>query len=559
MGPPKRGPKRTPYSEIKRRYDSFEYRWSKESKSYYMFNPWTGETIFDTNLEMLDRRMSMWAEPDSIPSMKAQNAVLYPEFYASRRWGRRRFPGWDSDVHIASVARGFLARMWMRRYYRARFHTKSDKFSGYYYFVDSLNPDLDTTWFKPRLAFPGDVLLLKEEDALDYMKGEKYSRQDFKLGPLFKVSGLNRADKVRSELTAFYVENPWKTQAIRSYEEIDLENTPIGAVVSWMDGEFAGELRMTPFTLVRTALANEGWAGVLRVMDEEADNFIVQLYGIHSFAKTDVPLDVSLLLDYSASGAMIHSFKIIKDEKRIYPVASEDICSGSTAQHIVPEGGRLEFIDTSGVPEQGELRQAAVEKFFEEKFSTFVRYLSVIPNETLTVFRKNDVVPEKITQPLPRSVDMVTAVLKCLCLIAQENESKEQLSMIVVQPVLFALEICQEEPLVTMYGLQLFYNLSYRCEGGQVTILAYLNVNTFYTRIRHHHSGDPEVMTQCRRLELALLPFGWRGHVEELLTREMMKERRAEGRIRVTDKEAEGKSQEAELHETEDYGENQDP
>jgi hypothetical protein len=271
------------------------------------------------------------------------------------------------------VGRGFLARMWLRRYLRARYHTKRDKFSGYYYFVDTQNPDLDTTWYKPRLAFPGDVLPLEEDDPLDYMKGEKYSRQDFKLGPLFKVSGLNRADKERSEITAFYVENPWKTQAIASYGKIDIENTPIGSVIAWMDGDFAGELRMTPFTLVRAVLANEGWTGVLRIMEEEADNFIVQLYGVHSFAKTDVPLDVSRLLDYSASRAMLHCSEIIKDEKKIYPTLLKIFALEALFNIMYERAGRLEFLDTSAVTEQGELRQAAVEKFMEDKFSVFMR------------------------------------------------------------------------------------------------------------------------------------------------------------------------------------------
>jgi hypothetical protein len=71
--------------------------------------------------------------------------------------------------------------------------------------------------------------------------------------------------------------------------------------------------------------------------------------------------------------------------------------------------------------------------------------------------------------------------------------------------------------------------------------------------VRHHHSGDPEVRLQCRRLELALQHFGWRGHVEELITEEMMKERRAEGRITIREPIAEGKRQDpVSVDETED-------
>ena len=37
--------------------------------------------------------------------------------------------------------------------------------------------------------------------------------------------------------------------------------------------------------------------------------------------------------------------------------------------------GRLEFLDTSSVPEQGELRNAAVEKFLGKRFGIFNRFV----------------------------------------------------------------------------------------------------------------------------------------------------------------------------------------
>ena len=60
-----------------------------------------------------------------------------------------------------------------------------------------------------------------------------------------------------------------------------------------------------------------------------------------------------------------------------------------------------------------------------------------------------------------------------------------------------------------------------RCESGQEAILAFCDTRDFFTRVRHHHSGDVDVMRQCRRLELALNQDGWRGNVEKLVTLEM--------------------------------------
>lgn len=302
MGPPKRRPKKTPYEEIKRRYDCFEYRWNSEAKTYYMFNPWTGETIFDTNLELLDRSKSMWTTPDRFPSDKAQNVMLYPEFYASRRWGRRRFHGWESveaaAVHMTAVARGYLARKALRRYYRARYYTKVDPFSGYYFFVDNMNPDLDTVWYKPRLAFPDDILPYEEDDPQDYMKGKKYSRQDFTLGPIYIVAGLNKKSMARAELAAFYADNPWRNIAVKSYKDIDLEVATMGSIVAWFDSEKAIKLKMSPFNVVRVALTNFAWPGVLKYMKENPDDMVLQMYDFHAFSKTEVPIDESGILAF---------------------------------------------------------------------------------------------------------------------------------------------------------------------------------------------------------------------------------------------------------------------
>lgn len=51
-----------------------------------------------------------------------------------------------------------------------------------------------------------------------------------------------------------------------------------------------------------------------------------------------------------------------------------------------------------------------------------------------------------------------------------------------------------------------------------------MDTKTILANIHHSHSGDPGVMRQCRRLELALMQDGWRGNVEELIAKEMRNE-----------------------------------
>lgn len=107
------------------------------------FNPYTGETILETNMEFLDRKWSYWALPDKYPKHEARNIQLLPEFYLSRRWGRRKFQGYvdveAAAAHIVTVARGFLARLHLKQYYRARYYKVLDKNSSYFYFIDRLD------------------------------------------------------------------------------------------------------------------------------------------------------------------------------------------------------------------------------------------------------------------------------------------------------------------------------------------------------------------------------------------------------------------------------------
>lgn len=308
MGPPKRRPPKILYSEFKRRLDCFEYRWDKVRGSYYLFNPWTGETIFSTNLELLNRSFSMWATPEKIPSLHAQTIQLFPETYASRRWGRRRFNGWTSEAsaatHICAVARGFLARTALRRYYRARYHLTVDQFSGYYFYVDSYYPEADSTWYKPRLVFPGDIRELKTEDPDDYLKGQRYSKLDFRFGPMIKVTGLSKYDAGRAEMSAFIIQNPDREIAIRSHNEVDLELTSLNDIVVFMDGSNPTKLEINEYHLMRAVICGNNWPRVVEYMRKYPDNLLIQLYGFHNFAKSTVPMDSSGVVDY----VYLHSY-----------------------------------------------------------------------------------------------------------------------------------------------------------------------------------------------------------------------------------------------------------
>lgn len=92
--------------------------------------------------------------------------------------------------------------------------------------------------------------------------------------------------------------SPWRDQAISSYEEIDFENATIGTIIAWMDGSKASQMYIDEYHLMRAAICHNNWTRVVTCMREHADNNMIQLYGLHSFSKTEVPRDPSGVLSF---------------------------------------------------------------------------------------------------------------------------------------------------------------------------------------------------------------------------------------------------------------------
>ena len=254
-----------------------------------------------TNVAIINRSESMWAPIEKYPSDKVKTIQLLPEWYLSRRWGRRKFKPYetaeDAALHITSVARGFLARLHLRKYYRSRFYKMFDSHSGYYYFVDRLNPD-DTVWYKPRLAFPEDIQEPKIDDPDDYLQGFRFSKSNYEVGPLIRVKGLNKFDTGRSDLTAFLIPNPQRDAAFRKYEEIPLADINIHDIVDWMDGDKLSSIRFNEYHFMRTAICNNDWHRLIYYMKQYPENNLIQLFGYYGFSKGYVPMDSPELIDF---------------------------------------------------------------------------------------------------------------------------------------------------------------------------------------------------------------------------------------------------------------------
>lgn len=305
MGPPKKS-KAILYDEVMRKNDYFEYRWNYDTESYYLFNPYTGETIIQASFENLNRSRSFWTDPDPVVSKEAHSVALFRETYASRLWGRRRFEGWLSRdaaaTQIAAVIRGFLVRQNLRYYFRHRYTKKKCLETGYYYFIDNYSREEhgESFWHKPILAFPDDIQIFKKYDPEDY-KGpnDKYSFQPVTFeGPFLKRAGLGKGNKMRAKHTSFIPDNPWRDIAISHPREIDLDNTPLNSIISWLDGCKSTSIVLSEYAQMKAAIVDNNWARVLHYMKEQPDNILCQIFGFHCFAKSDIPLDVSGILDF---------------------------------------------------------------------------------------------------------------------------------------------------------------------------------------------------------------------------------------------------------------------
>eukprot|EP01040_Poterioochromonas_malhamensis_P000633 gene632-675_t len=528
MGPPKRRPKKISYSEVKERWNYFEYRWDANANNFYLYNPHTGETILSTNVAVIDRSQSMWAPIEKYPSDKVQTIQLLPEWYLSRRWGRRKFKPFTSQeeaaIHITAVARGFLARLHLRRYFRNRYTKQFDSYSGYYYFVDSLaSLGDDTSWYKPRLAFPEDIREPVVEDPDDYLKGYRYSKADYQVGPFIKVQGLSKYDTGKAELTAFLIPNATRDAAFQKYEDIDLSNVNINDMIDWMDGSKLASIQFNEYHFMRTAICNNNWKQLIYYMKTYSDNVLIQLFGYYGFSKGFVPMDSPELIDFEAREALDMCVEVVKDLQNKYDTKLKVYAMKALHNLFSVRATRVEYLNTDRVTVKGPGRDEAVEQFLTSKLNIFNRYLTNIPTETVSVFVRNEKEPRKEQHPLFSALDIIGASLQCLCLLAEEQEPKETLAVVILDPLIFAMQVCHEDAFIVLHGLKLMYNLCYRSEPGQQAIYLCCNPKNLLFSISYNHSGDIDVMRQVRRLELTLEPNGWRGNVEAQITKEFYK------------------------------------
>ena len=70
---------------------------------------------------------------------------------------------------------------------------------------------------------------------------------------------------------------------------------------------------------------------------------------------------------------MNHCIKVVRDVEHSRPPLLKVFALEALHNMLSMRPGRLEYLNTDVVTEQGELRNAALEKFYEARFSIFIR------------------------------------------------------------------------------------------------------------------------------------------------------------------------------------------
>ena len=89
------------------------------------------------------------------------------------------------------------------------------------------------------------------------------------------------------------------------------------------------------------------------------------------------------------------------------------------------------------------------------------------------------------------------------------------------------MKICKDEYEVIGSGFKALYNFCFLCEVGQQFLLESTDILEFIREAKNSSvASDDVVSRECHRLELALQPEGWRGNVEQTISKEIAEERR---------------------------------
>lgn len=521
-----------PYSVLQARENFFEHRMNHRLNRYYLFNPWTGETI--ANIEgNLNRAESLWTKPDLFPAESlAQTSVLFPVFYQARfGYGLRKFTGYGDEnesreskearaaLHMTAVARGFLARRRLRDTYARKYFKLLCPETGYYYFVDSATEA--TSWHKPRLAFPRDIeeKKIKPDEVSAAEEFTSESSSPMSRGPLVTRIGLGKgkiAKYFRPLVIEEHVEPPEPTP-------IDFEAFPFQVCLLWLE---ANVPKLSGYAAHRLAVENSDWGALIRLMKDAPDNLLTQLFGFNSMTKMKIHI-VNDVIDEDEVDALEYCLLRLSQ--------GHGLKYGCNLMNAVIVALRVllevhEARQAFWTP-PGDLPHYEVLAFLQGRVELFVKWLPKIPVEYVQQKEgKHSNKMIEVPKPIKKGVEFAEQILLIIGYLAHESDTRDIMAEHAAKAIIQAIELCIDEQQMIVQGFKCLYNFCYMCELGQAIVLEEIQrgddepllIHDVINKVRRGDlSTDYETMYETRRLELALKKDGWRGRVEEQLTIEM--------------------------------------
>ena len=536
------------------RIDTFESRYSGETGEFYLYNPWSGETIFD--LSNADRTNSAWMEPDANVEKRegfnlANMQQLYPVFYASRAQGVRKFRGFGESLvkkhkaatHIAAVVRGFIQRQVLRRYHAERYNKILDPASNCYYFEDSLSGE--TKWQKPLLAWP---MAIKVPD-VDLRDSAAMQASGFSDGPLLKKGPKGRKSERWVAPTPEADESSPAT--VREPEVPNLRDGDFLFVSLWMDDNVPKIHRMER---LHTAFVERDFKTIFHELVDQPDDDLTQLYGFQALSRMDVKGDHATgILPVVETKLMFYLFDKSQDWFAKLPFGcNHNIFLNLALLHFLQcHAARVEFFKPPakgiGLKEETEINAEYIEdaalmhteetgspnknmsigeleKHVEKQISlityNFHKVPMVVTREQISKDLKSDMT--EVARPTLRGAEVATILLKIIGVLAHERDQRESIAITASLAIASLLEKCPEEPVLNVFGLRCLYNFVHKCWEAWRFINQHVDMKMLFKRIKFGPlNGEEDVIHELRRCELAYESDGWRGDVEDKLHLEM--------------------------------------
>jgi len=511
----------------------FEYRYDNQSDAFFLYNPYSGETILDAAPDgVLDRHKSHWRLPEPFPDRAppdTQHQQLYPVFFASRLVAARPVPAGGffnglagraaAALVLTAAARGMIARARMQKLLAQRYHKMLDKSTKQLYFANLVTHK--SKWTKPRLAGTFTI----KEPPLDLRNDTRTEQSSYCDGPVYKRrGGKGTFERCKPFSPTKIVDERLPTE--REPDMIDLENTPFRVLVLWVE---ANVDKFELYAPLKELYGQDDWETLQLIMDKRRDDTFCQMYCSFAFSRMCVGPEGGIYADTKNVMEYLHT-RLVEWHKTLKYGCNQMLFAANALLTILQHhAARLEFLSTKHVDNKASTELSGdAEAFLEDKVNIFCKLLRQIPVELYHEQMEKGFMGKvtELAKPTLAGIEMAELVLQIVGALLHERDTREVVGETLGPFVIYALRVCNAEAFVLQYGLRCFYNSMYMCRLGWEALVWRTDLLKLLEEIKvGPMGGDWEVQRDLRRVELSCEEQGWAGHVEQRIEKEMTEDR----------------------------------